>query len=61
MSATCPKCKNETLECGYGLAGGGIGVYFYCTTDGCDQFDKHPDPELSTPEEMERYEQEATK
>jgi hypothetical protein len=48
----CPLCGNDTLDMGYGLAGGGIGVYFYCTTDGCDQFDKTPDPELSTPEEM---------
>lgn len=28
----------------------GIGVYFYCTE--CDYFDKTPDPELSTDEEL---------
>lgn len=48
----CPKCGAET-EMGYGLAGGGIGVYEYCTNSKCDHFDKWPDPELSTPEEME--------
>ena len=47
MADRCPKCNNETLEMGYGLAGGGIGVYSYCTTDGCDYFDKTQDPELS--------------
>ncbi len=52
MDNKCPKCGSETLECGYGLAGGGIGVYFYCTTEGCGYFDKTPDPELSTPEEL---------
>jgi hypothetical protein len=51
----CPKCGNESIEGGYGLAGGGIGVYLYCTTDGCSYFDKTPDPELSTPEEMEAH------
>ena len=55
MSDKCPKCGNESIESGYGLAGGGIGVYHYCTTDGCDYFDKTPDPELSTPEEMEDH------
>lgn len=55
MKDTCPKCKNETLEFGYGLAGGGIGVYTFCTTEGCDYFDKTPDPELSTDAEMCEY------
>lgn len=27
----CPKC-NTTLEQGFGLAGGGFGVYGYCPT-----------------------------
>lgn len=48
----CPKCHRMTLQCGYGLAGGGMGVYFYCEDDACGHFDKHPDPELSTEEEM---------
>ena len=55
MKDKCPKCGNETLEMGYGLAGGGIGVYSYCNTDGCDYFDKTPDPELSTTEELEAH------
>lgn len=55
MKDKCPKCGNESVEFGYGLAGGGIGVYSYCTTDGCDYFDKTPDPELSTLEELEAY------
>ena len=46
MSDTCPKCNNETLEFGYGLAGGGIGSYTYCTTTGCNHFDKTQDPEI---------------
>ena len=53
----CPKCGNKTVEMGYGLAGGGIGVYEYCTTEGCDYFHKTPDPELSTPEELEEHRQ----
>ena len=40
----CPKCGNETLGFGYGLAGGGIGSYTYCTTESCDYFDKTQDP-----------------
>lgn len=39
----CPKCGAET-DCGYGLAGGGIGVYFFCTADGCEFFSKTQDP-----------------
>jgi hypothetical protein len=42
----CPKCGNETLSFGYGLAGGGIGSYQYCSTDSCDYFDKTQDPEI---------------
>lgn len=55
MKDKCPKCGNHSLCCGYGLAGDGIGAYFYCETEGCDYFDKTPDPELSTPEEMEAH------
>jgi hypothetical protein len=36
---TCPKCGAET-EKGFGLAGGGYGVYAYCVTEGCDYFAK---------------------
>lgn len=36
----CPKCKART-EPGFGLAGGGYGVYVYCPTEGCDYFAKH--------------------
>lgn len=36
----CPTCGAAT-EFGYGLAGGGMGVYVYCPTDGCDYFAKH--------------------
>jgi hypothetical protein len=39
----CPKCGSE-LGQGYGLAGGGIGAYTYCTDDDCDYFDKVQDP-----------------
>lgn len=40
----CPKCK-APIQTGYGLAGGGIGVYFYCETEGCDFFHKIQDEE----------------
>ncbi len=30
---TCPKCGGE-LDMGYGMAGGGMGVYEYCTECG---------------------------
>lgn len=43
---TCPKCHNETIEHGYGLCGGGIGPYSYCTTEGCNYFNKVQDPEI---------------
>ncbi len=46
MKDTCPKCGNETLGFGYGLAGGGIGPYSYCEAEGCDYFDKSQDPEI---------------
>ena len=35
----CPKCGTPT-EHGFGLAGGGYGVYVYCPKDGCDYFAK---------------------
>ena len=40
----CPKCGART-EMGYGLMGGGMGVYVFCETDGCDFFAKRQDPE----------------
>ena len=42
----CPKCGKFSVENGYGLAGGGIGPYFYCTEEGCDYFEKFQDPEI---------------
>jgi hypothetical protein len=47
----CPDCGGD-IDMGYGLAGGGIGAYEYCTV--CHRvIDKWPDPELSAPAEME--------
>lgn len=40
----CPKCGGETRN-GYGMAGGGCGVYTYCLAEGCDYFDKTQDSE----------------
>jgi hypothetical protein len=31
----CPKC-GERLQVGFGLAGGGYGVYEYCESDACN-------------------------
>ena len=36
----CPKCGTLN-EPGFGLAGGGYGVYVYCPKDGCDYFAKY--------------------
>ena len=44
----CKKCGKE-MQVGYGLAGGGIGMYFYCETKGCDEFVKFQDPEMDKP------------
>ena len=46
----CPKCLKE-MQCGYGLAGGGMGVYFFCETIGCEQFEKFQDPEMENPKD----------
>ena len=46
----CKKCGKE-MRIGYGLAGGGIGPYFYCETEGCDGFEKFQDPEMETPQD----------
>ena len=32
----CPTC-GEPLETGFGLAGGGYGVYEYCASDSCNK------------------------
>lgn len=40
----CPKCGADTLY-GYGLAGGGFGVYWCCENDACDYFFKRQDKE----------------
>jgi hypothetical protein len=40
----CPKCGSEILS-GYGLAFGGMGVYEFCSNDGCDWFWKLQDSE----------------
>lgn len=34
QSDRCPKCLSTNLEMGYGLAGGGIGPYSYCSQCG---------------------------
>jgi hypothetical protein len=36
----CPHCGTPT-ENGFGLAGGGYGVYVFCPKAGCDYFAKH--------------------
>jgi hypothetical protein len=41
----CPKCGSE-LEMGYGLAGGGIGPYEYCSNEKCNHLVKYQDPEM---------------
>jgi hypothetical protein len=40
----CPRCGAPILM-GYGLCGGGIGVYWFCETDACDWFFKRQDRE----------------
>ena len=35
LSERCPQCGGN-LQHGYGLAGGGIGAYRYCSNDACD-------------------------
>lgn len=36
----CPRCRSIRIEAGYGLAGGGMGVYKWCEDCGC-VFDKN--------------------
>lgn len=47
---TCPKCRGELcpvcgehLESGYGLMGGGCGVYWFCSSAACEYFYKIQD------------------
>lgn len=40
----CPKCGAK-LDFGYGLMGGGVGGYVFCSTDDCDFFVKEQDNE----------------
>lgn len=49
----CPKCGSEIVS-GYGLAFGGMGVYYMCSNDDCDWFykvqdadEREPSPALS--------------
>ncbi len=45
----CPKCGADLIS-GYGLMGGGIGLYVVCDTDGCDFFEKQQDAEAGVEE-----------
>ena len=29
-SQRCPECGSDRIEAGYGMAGGGMGLYMYC-------------------------------
>lgn len=40
----CPKC-GASIEIGYGLMGGGIGVYKFCRNEKCNWFWKRLDQE----------------
>ena len=39
----CPKCGSMTLIEGYGLMGGGLGLYEACDKEGCGYFYKEQD------------------
>ena len=43
----CPKCGAPVVD-GYGLMGGGCGVYAFCEAAGCDYFEKWPDMDDET-------------
>jgi hypothetical protein len=49
----CEKC-GKAMQSGYGLAGGGIGPYFYCETEGCGGFKKFQDAEINEVTEKDR-------
>lgn len=38
----CPKCRRDLMG-GYGLMGGGVGRYEFCTADDCDWMQKWPE------------------
>ena len=44
QSRDCPKKCGGGIEYGYGLAGGGMGVYQYCSNEECDYWHKTQDP-----------------
>ena len=45
MNDKCKACGGDNIQAGYGMAYGGMGVYFYCAD--CDQLqDKFQDPEI---------------
>ncbi len=45
-NGTCPRCGNEDLDTGYGMAYGGMGMYTYCSMNDCEWFFKVMDPEM---------------
>lgn len=49
QEGVCPRHGEAKMEQGYGLCGGGIGVYWYCVADGCDWFIKEQDDEYAEP------------
>jgi hypothetical protein len=42
FSDVCPLCGGQTTF-GYGLMGGGMGPYVFCTEGDCDYFEKSQD------------------
>lgn len=54
----CPVCRGIKIEMGYGLAGGGIGVYSYCLDCAC-VFDKVQDAGMFIASEDLRTDDEA--
>jgi ssDNA-binding Zn-finger/Zn-ribbon topoisomerase 1 len=49
LPETCPLCGRVTVK-GYGLTGGGCGLYVMCTDERCDFFEKKQDDEGSVDE-----------
>lgn len=41
-ASVCPKCGAPVIH-GYGLMGGGMGMYSLCDNDACDFFEKTQD------------------
>ncbi len=44
LPGVCPKCGSKTAF-GYGLAGGGFGLYVACLNEACDFFSKRQSEE----------------